>query len=185
MEPLADPLQAVQRLLVRFGERGVIIGGAAISLIGKPRYTEDIDAVVLLSTREIPHLLEIAGEEGIEPRIEAAADFAKKNRVLLMRHPASGTNIDISLGILPFEEELVERSTVYEFGPLKLRLPTPEDLIILKAVAHRPKGLQDILDLKNKYPALDQKRIERWLKDFGEALDQPDLWEEIKALLND
>ena len=47
MEPLADPLQAVERLLVRFGERGVIIGGAAISLIGKPRYTEDIDAVVL------------------------------------------------------------------------------------------------------------------------------------------
>ena len=89
------------------------------------------------------------------------------------------------MGILPFEEELVERSTVYEFGPLKLRLPTPEDLIILKAVAHRPKDLQDILDLKNKYPALDQKRIERWLKDFGEALDQPDLWEEIKALLND
>jgi hypothetical protein len=38
----------------------------------------------------------------------------------------------------------VERSKLYQIGPLALRLPTPEDLIILKAVAHRPKDLLDI-----------------------------------------
>lgn len=39
---------------------------------------------------------------------------------------------------------MVERSTAVEVGPIKLRLPSPEDLIILKAVAHRPKDIADI-----------------------------------------
>ncbi len=184
VEPFLAPLEALQRLVARFGERGVIIGGVAASLIGRPRYTEDVDAIFLLSVNDIPALIQAAKEEGIEPRIEAAAKFAEKHRVLLLIYTNSDTNIDISLGILPFEEEVVERSAVHKFGALKVRLPTPEDLIILKAVAHRPKDLQDIMDLKNKYPTLDQQRIERWLNDFGAVLDQPDLWKEIKGLLN-
>lgn len=185
IEPLFDPLEAMQRLLTRFEERGVIIGGVAASLIGRPRYTEDVDAILLLSVRDIPRLLEAAKQEGMEPRIEDAANFAKKNRIVLLNHPASDTNIDISLGILPFEEEVVERSVVHELGGLRIRLPTPEDLIILKAVAHRPKDLQDIRDLTNKYPALDRQRIERWVRDFGETLDEPELWKEIETILNE
>ncbi len=48
LAPLLDPLQAVQNLLSVFGERGVIIGGIAASLLGKPRFTADVDAVFLL-----------------------------------------------------------------------------------------------------------------------------------------
>ena len=59
-----------------------------------------------------------------------------------MRHTASGTDIDLSLGFLPFEVEMVERSSLVELGPVKLRLPTPEDLIIMKAIAHRHKDLK-------------------------------------------
>jgi len=43
-------------------------------------------------------------------------------------------------------------------------LPTPEDLIILKAVAHRPKDMEDIRILADKYPNLDTARIEQWVK---------------------
>jgi hypothetical protein len=38
--------------------------------------------------------------------IPDAADFARKNRVLLLRHSPTEIDIDVSLGILPFEEEL-------------------------------------------------------------------------------
>ena len=38
----------------------------------------------------------------------------------------------------------MERSHEHRAGTLVLRLPTPEDLIILKAVAHRPKDMLDI-----------------------------------------
>ncbi|MDK1028717.1 MAG: nucleotidyltransferase [Anaerolineae bacterium] len=185
VEPLFGPLDALQRLLSKFDERGVIIGGIAASLLGKPRYTADVDAMFLLSTGEIQRFLEMAKKEGIEPRIEAAVDFAKKNRVLLLRHVSSETNVDISLGILPFEEEIVERSTVHKFDTLQLRIPTPEDLIILKAVAHRPKDLQDIREIFDRQPNLDLPRIENWVKAFAKALEMPNLWGQIEALLKE
>jgi len=46
--PLLEPLIAIQRLLAHFDNQGVIIGGIAASLLGKPRFTADIDAVILL-----------------------------------------------------------------------------------------------------------------------------------------
>lgn len=184
LEPLLDALDALQRLLSRFGNRGVIIGGAAVSILGRARFTEDVDAVFLLSNKDLPRLLEMAKEEGIEPRVDNTLDFARKNRVLLLRHTSTDTGIDISLGALPFEEEMVERGVLHEVDEtLQLRLPTPEDLIIMKAIAHRPKDLEDIRTIADKYPDLDVKRIEKWVKAFGEVLETPDLWGLIESLL--
>jgi hypothetical protein len=181
--PLLEPLTALQRLLERFDNQGVIIGGIAASLLGKPRFTADLDAVILLSIDNLPKLLDAACKEGITPRIADAEAFARKNRVLLLRHQASGTNIDLSLGILPFETEMVARSQKHSIGDLDLRLPTPEDLIILKAVAHRPKDLTDIQVIAASYPDLDRERIQLWVEQFGAALELPDLWDKISRLL--
>ena len=127
----------------------------------------------LLSTNDIAQFV----------RLAQAEDFARKNRVLLLRHKPTETDIDISLGILPFEEEMVDRGSTKTFAALSIRLPTPEDLIIMKAIAHRPKDLDDIRTIADKYPDLDRKRIEEWLKSFGEALELPDLWNQIRPLL--
>ena len=181
-----DPLEALDNLLTQFDNRGVIIGGIAVSLLGQARFTEDLDAMVLLSIDEISHFLEIAKQEGIEPRISQAEDFARQNRVLLLRHTSSQTNIDISLGILPFEHEMVERSVVYEIDDtLKIRLPTPEDLIIMKAIAHRPKDLLDIQGLVQKHPDLDHKRIQDCVVQFADLLERPELWDDIAGWLRD
>jgi len=111
------------------------------------------------------------------------AGFARKTRVVLLRHTVSGTDIDLSLGILPFEVEMVERSRVVDLGPITLRLPMPEDLIIMKAVAHRPKDLADIQAIAASHPGLDRERIRFWVEQFGEALDLPELWKMISQLL--
>lgn len=184
LEPLLEPLEALQRLLSRFGDRGVIIGGTAVSMLGRARFTEDVDAMFLLSIQDIPRLLETAKEEGIEPRVENAAEFARKSRVMLMKHVPSETNIDISLGIMPFEQEMVERSVVHYIDKaLQIRLPTPEDLIIMKAIAHRPKDLEDIRTIADKYPNMDVGRIEEWVRAFGDILETPDLWGTIESML--
>ncbi len=185
IEPFFEPLQSLQNLISHFNDRGVVIGGVAAGVLGKARFTEDLDAMILLSTQDIPRLLEAAKQEGIEVRIENAAEFAKKSRVLLLRHVITDTNIDISMGVLPFEQEVVERSTMHEFDSLlHVRLPTPEDLVIMKAIAHRPKDLQDIQIIADKYPNLDKARIENWVKDFAEVLEMPDLWKQIEEILN-
>jgi predicted nucleotidyltransferase len=116
-------------------------------------------------------------------RISDAEAFARKNRVLLLRHDSSGIDIDISLGILPFESEMVERGQDIKLSNLHVRLPTPEDLIIMKAVAHRPKDLEDIKAVIAGHPDLDKQRIQKWLEQFGEALESPSLWSDIEELL--
>lgn len=180
---LLAPLTALQRLMARFDNQGIIIGGIAASLLGRPRLTADVDAMLLLSIEELPLLMEVAAQEGLVPRITDAQDFARRHRVLLLRHQESGINVDISLGLLPFEIEAVERSIVYQVGPLAIRLPTPEDLIIFKAIAHRPQDLLDIQAILESHPHLDRKRIERWVREFAQLLEMPEVWDDIAPWL--
>ena len=185
IEGFIEPLVALQNLLLRFNNRGVIIGGIASSFIGKVRLTADLDVMMLLPTENIEELMQTCESLGILPRIENAAEFGRKSRVLLLRHSASGTNIDISLGNLPFEEELVARSQLKTIGNVSIRLPTPEDLIIMKAVAHRPKDMQDIQGIVKANPKLDKVRIKYWLRQIAEGLDMPEIWSDVQKILGD
>ncbi len=183
LESFLAPLESLQKLLDEYNNQGVIIGGLAASLLGAPRYTADIDAVFLMHSDEIPGFLDVAAKYGIGPRMENVEDFARKNRILLLRHIKSGIDIDLSMGMLPFEYEMVERSQLIEAGSILLRLPSPEDLIIMKAIAHRPKDLADIQAIAENNPDLDKSRIQFWVQQFGEALDLPDLWKDIQKHL--
>jgi hypothetical protein len=185
LSPLIKPLESLQRLLNRFSGRGMIIGGVAASLLGKPRLTADLDAVILLSPENVPLLIEIAREEGMSPRLENADEFARRHHILLLRHVETGIPIDISLGMLPVEVEAVERSIEYPLGELIIRLPTPEDLIILKAVAHRPKDLADIQAVIDNHPDLDRARIKYWVKEFADTLEMPEIWDDVAVWLEE
>lgn len=181
--PLLSPLVSLQRLLARFDNRGMVIGGVAASLLGKPRLTADVDAVMILPIENLPQLVAAAAQEGLVSRIADAEAFARRHRVLLLRHEESSINVDISLGMLPFEVEAVERSIIYQIGSLAIPLPTPEDLIIFKAVAHRPQDLLDIQTIIENHPDLDRERIKYWVREFAQALEMPELWDDIAAWL--
>ncbi|GAB4485702.1 MAG: hypothetical protein Fur0016_11350 [Anaerolineales bacterium] len=182
-EHFQQAMTSLQNLLKKYDNRGVIIGGIAVGFLGRPRFTEDIDAMFLLSVDDIPAFLASARAENIQPRIENAEAFARKNRVLLLVHVPTEIAIDISLGALLFEEEMVERSILKTSGALSIQLPTPEDLIVMKAIAHRPKDLEDIRSIVASNSHIDKTRIEQWVRAFGEALEMPELWPKIKAIL--
>jgi len=180
---LAPALMSLQHLIEQLDEQGIIIGGVAVSLLSRPRLTADVDALLLVDTDELPTLVITAEQEGLLPRISDALDFARQRRVLLLQHQGSGINVDISLGLLPFEIEAVEHSKIHQIGSLNLRLPIPEDLIIFKAVAHRPKDLLDIQALIDCYPELDRQYIAERVREFAQLLEMPELWDDIAAWL--
>ena len=183
LQPFAEPLKAVEQLLQAFNQQGVVIGGIAASLLGKPRFTADIDLVLLLSVDNLPDLIQKARQFGLQPRMEDTENFARKHRVLLLVHEQSQINVDISLGVLPFEIEAVEHSQVQKIGELSIRLPTASDLIILKAIAHRPKDMLDIQEIIESNPNLDVDRIKYWVTQFAELLELPELWDDIAGWL--
>ncbi|MBK9094317.1 MAG: nucleotidyltransferase [Anaerolineae bacterium] len=183
MRPLLNALAAVQLVLDAWSQQGVIIGGVAASLLGRPRYTADVDAVVLVSTQALSEFAAVTRRAGLMPRVPDAEAFARRHRVLLLRHAESGVDVDISLGALPFEEQAVARATVVQVSGLALRLVTPEDLIIMKAVAHRRQDMEDIQAVIERHPNLDRQRIRLWVQQFAEVLEAPELWTDIAGWL--
>lgn len=161
----------------------LIIGGIAVSLLTRPRTTQDIDVLSLLDESQWDSFLKKGAQFGFEARITDALIFAQKNRVLLLRHKKSGVNIDISFGYLPFEEESLKRKTLHKMGSLEVPLPTPEDLIIMKMVAHRPQDMIDVKTILQTYPKLNHKRIQKWVKEFSRALENPQILSDFKKIV--
>jgi len=77
--------------------------------------------------------------ERFEPRIADPFDFARVNRILLLSAP-SGVGLDIAFGGLPFEEDAVNRSSLFTCPPdVPLRACSAEDLIVFKASPIGPR----------------------------------------------
>lgn len=186
-EDVLSPLLSALRDLVAWSQkehiRSVIIGGVAASLLGRPRLTRDIDAVVLLDSRRWEKFLTVGRQFGFEPRIQNPLVFARKNRILLVNHKPSGIDVDISLGALPFEEEAIDRAVNSEVAGVSIPLPSPEDLVIMKAVAHRPIDMIDIQAVLDVHPDLDLHRIRRWVKEFSEVLEMPEILNDLERIL--
>lgn len=183
LKPLLEPLSVLKRLLEKLGCQWMIIGGVAASLLGKPRFTADVDAVALIEDEEITGFLEAAGRLGLKPRVKDAVEFARKNRVLLLKYTKTGINVDLSLGLLPFEKEAIKRSRHFRIGGIIFNLARPEDLIIFKAVAHRPRDIEDIRELAKAHAKLNRKYIAEKVKEFARALEMPEIWQDIKFIL--
>jgi hypothetical protein len=167
------------------GVPNALIGGVAASLIGRPRTTADVDALVWLEDEASwAPLVKQLGAGGIRPRRKDALAFAHATRVLLLRHAATGINIDLSLAALPFERETIERSKARKIGSIRVPVPTPEDLIIMKAIAHRPHDIGDIEGILATHPKLDRVRIEKWVAAFADFLASPELLATVKRLLS-
>lgn len=181
--PLIESLRDLTAWLEAEKIQQVLIGGVAVAFVAQPRMTEDIDAVISLDTDLLESFLSTAISYGFAPRISDAADFARRRRVILLQHQSTGVNIDLSCSALPFEEEMILRARSLTIGSITVRVATPEDLIITKAIAHRPRDIADIEAILNIESNLDFDRIRSWVGQFAEALEMPELLEDLEKLL--
>lgn len=152
-----------------------VIGGVAASLLGRPRATRDVDLLTIPLDRDWQALVDGAAKFKILPRIDDVMSFAEESRVLLMRHEPSAVDVDVSLGSLPFEHDLVARALVLNAGGLSLPVPTPGDLITLKAMAGRPRDLIDIEGVLDAHPDLDTGPAVEEVTRFAKLLAMPEL----------
>jgi hypothetical protein len=161
----------------------MIIGGVAASILGRPRLTQDIDALAVLSEEEWARALNGAAAFAIVPRISDALEFASRSRVLLMRHTKSGIDLDIMFTGLPFEREAVEKSGLHDVAGISVRLPRVEDLLVMKAIAGRPKDIEDIRGLLIAHPDADTAAARRWVREFATAAAMSDMLDQFDELL--
>lgn len=162
---------------------GAVIGGIAASVHGRPRATRDLDAVAIVPDDGVDAFLAAGSAHGFAARIDDPLGFARRSRVLLLRHVASQIDVDVSLGALPFEHETVARARPTDVAGVAIPLATAEDLIVMKAVANRERDRADIEAIVRAKPKLDRRRIHRWVGEFARTLHMPELIEELARRL--
>lgn len=180
---LLAPLADLWKWLDAIPAQAVLVGGVAVSLLGRPRFTHDIDALVSLAENEWEAALAAAPTHGIVARIDNPLEFARRTHVLLLRHSASAIDIDVILGGLPFEHSAVEHGGAHTIGGVSIRLPRIEDLLIMKAVAHRPQDLQDIEALLDAHPDTDVTKARQWVREFAAATSMSELIDDFESVL--
>lgn len=179
-----DALRALRNALEELKLPWLVIGGVAVIAHGVARYTADVDATVLAGRERLEPLFDTLARHEIRPRIAAALEFARERQVLLVRHDPSAVSLDISLAWLPFEEEAIRRGENCDYSGVTLRIARPEDLIIYKIVAARPRDLDDaerLLLLHGR--SVDVGRLVRIVHEFAEALEDPTRPQTLERLL--
>ncbi|MEM1868372.1 MAG: nucleotidyl transferase AbiEii/AbiGii toxin family protein [Thermosphaera sp.] len=182
MENILAAAAKVARFLEEQKIPYAVIGGLALQHWGEPRYTRDVDITVLVPSEHLSEFLDQALER-FSPRIPNAKTFALRHRVLLLK--VEDVPVDISLGIPGYEEEALARAVAVEFpGVGMLRLLAPEDLVVHKCVAGRPRDLEDVEGiLIRQRLELDLRYIRRWLREFREVVEDHDPLEIFEGAL--
>ncbi|MBN1975803.1 MAG: nucleotidyltransferase [Anaerolineae bacterium] len=179
---MSDQLEAALRRAVEFlearGYRYAVIGGIANQVWGEPRFTHDVDLKVL-----VPDLDYAAVRDAIR------AAFPDPGRPHLPRNPLvvavniEGVVVDFLLTLPGYEEQIVTRASQRTIGDLRVWICAPEDLVVQKAAAGRPKDWLDVEGvLIEQHGRLDLDYLEDWLSQFAELLEQPEMLDQYRAI---
>lgn len=161
-----------------------VIGGVAVQRWGEPRQTVDVDATLMIGFGCEEFAVEKLLSQ-FNSRIDNPLEFALQNRILLLKSP-NGADIDLSLGALPFEQRLIERSSEWHVPRHGIiRTCSAEDLVVLKAFASRP---QDWIDVE-KVIIRQGKRLNRpliieELTPLAELKEEPQILEHVQTFFS-
>jgi len=147
-------LEKLVNLLNRSPVDYCVIGGIAILLYGGRASTIDFDFYVLVSQKD--ELLHLFDSLGIKSR--AVGEFQIKAKF----H-------EIPIDILIADEWVgipaLKRAKILKLSQSRVKVASPEDLIIMKTLADRPIDRRDIEELKELFGRkLDSRYIQRRLK---------------------
>ncbi|HET7840404.1 MAG TPA: nucleotidyl transferase AbiEii/AbiGii toxin family protein [Terriglobia bacterium] len=148
----------------------MVIGGQAVLLYGEPRLTRDIDLTLGVGLERWNEINELAKSLGWEPK--ATREFSEKTMVLPCVDQRSGIRLDLIFSHSPYERQAMDRVRRVAVGKAQVSFASPEDLIVHKVVAGRPRDLEDVKNILGKNRNLDLAYVKRWLVEFDASLQE-------------
>lgn len=115
-------------------------------------------------------------DAGFTMRVQDPARFAAEMRVLPFLHEASRIPLDAILAGPGPEEEFLARARVVTIEGVSVPVISPEDLVVTKILAGRPKDLEDVQGILHQAGAsFESKKVRTLLASLEAALDRSDL----------
>src|ERR687888_779908 len=125
LEVLDDAVRAIQGQEIPY----VFVGGIASAVLGRARWTLDLD--ILIRPNDIERTMRALEEAGF-----TTAPF---NVLWLYKASKNGVVVDVlirSTGDIYLDEEMLARAERREFEGRQLLIAPPEDVVMMKALAH-------------------------------------------------
>ncbi len=151
----------------------MVIGGQAVLLYGEPRLTQDIDITLGVGSERLPDIRDIVKKMGWNILVKNPTEFVQRTMILPVQDPQSRIRIVFIFSFSPFEQQAMKRVRKVYIEQTPVRFASPEDLIIHKIIAGRPRDLEDVEGILLKNPNIDPGYIIEWLKHFEETLEHP------------
>lgn len=146
-----------------------LMGGLAVRAHAIPRPTNDVDLTITCPREQFAKLLTRFESECIQvPEIYksgwldrvAEMPLVKLKTMLDQDH---WVDLDIFLCETDFQRSLMDRRVKTEFDDSRsLWIVTPEDLVLLKLIANRPRDLIDVADVLFVQGQLDETYLRHW-----------------------
>jgi hypothetical protein len=130
-----------------------LAGGLAVSILSRPRATEDIDFLVLLDRKKLSRVNEALSSHF---KIASVHEHAMRMKNISIERtvivdPDSPDNvilIDFLLADDDIYRNAIKRASVIHVDDCAIPVPAPEDMILIKTLSGRPQDLLDVESLR-------------------------------------
>ncbi len=162
--------------------RYVVVGGLAVTVVGEPRLTADLDVIVFADMAALRKLVTYAVEHGFTANIEDEIDAARQGGSIRLER--GNYHFDVIVRSLFIEDLAHAHSRLRKLFGRPVRFPSPEDLAVLKVVAGRPRDLLDVEGIVRRHgDKLDRRYIETTLERVCELAEDHEILDRWRRLL--
>ncbi len=163
----------------------VVIGGQAVLLYGEPRLTRDIDITLGVDVDHLGEVLAVVQEINLKPLPQEIESFVRETMVLPTLDEQTGIRVDFIFSYTPYETGAIKRAKKVTILDQKVNFASPEDLIIHKIFAGRPRDREDVRTVLLKNPDVDLQYIREWLKEFDESSEEKGFLKTLEGIVKD
>ena len=177
-------LAALAKVLRARKIRWYVFGAQAAVVYGSPRMTMDVDVTVAVPAEGVRPLVEALLGAGFTSRADDLEAFFARSRVVPLVHQRTRMPLDLVVARDSLEMAFLERARLVDLGRLKVPMITPEDLVIAKLFAGRPRDLEDVRAVLGTLGnSMDLRYVRNLLGQLDEAEDRAELLPTLERLL--
>jgi predicted nucleotidyltransferase len=124
-ETLGSAIASIERAAIDY----VLIGGVGSASLGRPRWTRDIDMMVA----------PLDAASALESLARAGFATERTNEHWIFKAEKNGIVVDLifrTVGDIYLDETMLRRAVRAEFLGIQAQVASPEDQIVIKAIAH-------------------------------------------------
>ncbi|OGW15401.1 MAG: hypothetical protein A3G93_06805 [Nitrospinae bacterium RIFCSPLOWO2_12_FULL_45_22] len=178
MESILQIIKGLHHIFEADGIDYAIIGAFAANFYRmEPRFTADLDILVILETISTQDLIKILERNGFKIKLIPESDPD------MLLCDKGSIPIHLIICKIPYQHLVVKRKTWEEVEGIKVPVISLEDLLIHKLIAHRQKDLWDIDSIIERIRRLGLIPEEEYLDFWTKEWDVLEEWEKIKKQL--